>query len=429
MAADFRAVLPLAAQAALELENSQLTNNPPLAGIKVLDLSRVLAGPWASQTLADMGADVIKVERPGVGDDTRAWGPPWFTPKGSDQGQAMSAYYLSANRGKRSVAIDLASKAGQSLVQEMVGQADILIENFKVGDTARRGLDYASLAPDNPRLIYCSITGFGQTGPYKQRPGYDFMIQGMAGLMSITGEQDSEPGGGPQRVGVAMVDLMTGLYATIAILGALQERQHSGQGQAIDMALFDVMTAGLANQAANYLVSGVAPGRLGNAHPNVVPYQTFATRDGHIIVAVGNDRQFRALCKELNLAALADHPDYASNADRVAHRAGLAQILQVAMLTATMDEWLARLAGAGVPAGPINTLDRVFADPQLIHRGSAMDIDGMPLVANPIKYSRSSLQYDIKPPQLGADTDAVLKAELGLDEVAIASLREQGIVG
>ncbi|MCB1645574.1 MAG: CoA transferase [Pseudomonadales bacterium] len=398
----------------------------PLSGIKVLDLSRVLAGPWASQTLADLGADVIKVERPGAGDDTRAWGPPWFTDQNGDQ---LSAYFLSANRGKKSVTIDLADSEGQRLVRELATEADILIENFKAGDMARRGLDYDTLAALNPRLIYCSVTGFGQTGPYRHRPGYDFMIQGMAGLMSITGEPDEKSSDGPQKIGVALADILTGLYSTIAILGALQERHHSGQGQYIDMSLFDTVAASLANQASNYLVSGVAPGRLGNAHPNVVPYQTFATSDGFIIVAVGNDSQFRNLCQVLEMPGLARDPRYLSNATRVEHRVTLAESLQGVFLSRSMNDWLAALEQGGVPCGPINTIDRLFADPQAIARGIELDLDGMPLVANPIRYSRSAMNYGRKPPKLGSDTEAVLKEELGLTDEMIAGLKERNIVG
>ena len=398
----------------------------PLAGFKVLDLSRVLAGPWASQTLADLGADVIKIERPRAGDDTRSWGPPWYT---NAAGENLSAYFIAANRGKRSVAIDMATAAGQALVRDFARHADILIENFKVGDMARRGLDYASLQPLNPRLIYCSITGFGQSGPYKDRPGYDFMIQGMSGLMSITGEPDAVSTDGPQKVGVALADILTGLYSTIAILAAVQERHNSGLGQCIDMALFDVMAASLANQASNFLVSGVAPERLGNAHPNVVPYQTFATSDGYVIVAVGNDNQFRKLCAAIGRPELGDDPLYLSNALRVSHRQTLAEQIQACMLKSGMDDWLARLETAGVPCGPINTIDRLFADPQIQHRGVQLDLAGMPLVANPIRFSRSSLDYAIQPPMLGIDTDAVLKATLGLEQVAIDQLRADGIVG
>ncbi len=403
-----------------------VTDKAPLAGIKVLDLSRVLAGPWASQTLADLGADVIKVERPGVGDDTRSWGPPWHT---DAQGDQLSAYFIAANRGKRSVAIDMATTEGQALVRELAQRSDILIENFKVGDMQRRGLDYASLQALNPQLIYCSITGFGQTGPYKERPGYDFMIQGMSGLMSITGEPDAKSNYGPQKVGVAVADVLTGLYATIAILAAVQERQRSGLGQSIDMSLFDVMAASLANQASNYLVSGVAPDRLGNSHPNVVPYQTFATLDGYIIVAVGNDNQFRKLCAAIGKPNLGEDPLYLSNALRVAHRESLVREIQASMSDQSMDQWLAILELAGVPCGPINTIDRLFSDPQTRERGTQLDMDGMPLVANPIKYSRSEINYGLKPPVLGVDTDSVLASALGLDQATIERLRAQGIVG
>jgi crotonobetainyl-CoA:carnitine CoA-transferase CaiB-like acyl-CoA transferase len=405
---------------------SVAANEAPLAGIKVLDLSRVLAGPWASQTLADLGADVIKIERPGVGDDTRSWGPPWHT---DAQGDQLSAYFMAANRGKRSVAIDMATIEGQALVRRLAQGSDILIENFKVGDMQRRGLDYASLQALNPRLIYCSITGFGQTGPYKERPGYDFMIQGMSGLMSITGEPDDKSSDGPQKVGVAVADVLTGLYATIAILAAIQERHHSGLGQSIDMSLYDVMAASLANQAANYLVSGVAPGRLGNAHPNVVPYQTFATLDGHVIVAVGNDSQFRKLCSAIGNPQLGENPLYMSNSLRVLHREALVVEIQACMTDRTLDQWLTILEAAGVPCGPINTIDRLFSDPQIIERGTQIDVDGMPLVANPIKYSRSEMDYQIKPPKLGVDTDVVLQTALVLDQAAIDQLRGKGIVG
>jgi len=403
-----------------------VTDKAPLAGIKVLDLSRVLAGPWASQTLADLGADVIKVERPGVGDDTRSWGPPWHT---NAQGEQLSAYFIAANRGKRSVTIDMATTEGQALVRDLAQRSDILIENFKVGDMQRRGLDYGSLQALNPQLIYCSITGFGQTGPYKERPGYDFMIQGMSGLMSITGEPEAKSNDGPQKVGVAVADVLTGLYATIAILAAVQERQRSGLGQSIDMSLFDVMAASLANQASNYLVSGVAPDRLGNSHPNVVPYQTFATLDGYIIVAVGNDSQFRKLCAAIGKPNLGEDPLYLSNALRVAHRESLVVEIQASMVNQSMDQWLEILESAGVPCGPINTIDRLFSDPQTRERGTQLDLEGMPLVANPIKYSRSEIHYGIKPPELGVDTDRVLESALGLDQATIEALRAQGIVG
>lgn len=400
-----------------------MTSDTPLHGIRVLDLSRVLAGPWASQTLADLGASVIKIERPGSGDDTRAWGPPFFT---DESGGVFSAYYLSANRGKQSVCIDLATPEGAELVRKLAADADVLVENYKFGDMAKRGLDYETLSKANPGLVYCSITGFGQTGPYRQRPGYDFMIQGMGGLMSITGDPDE---GDPQKVGVALADILTGLYSTIAILAALEERHVSGQGQYIDMALLDVLTASLANQASNYLVSGTAPTRLGNAHPNVVPYQTFATRDGYIIVAVGNDAQFRKLCGAIDRADLAEDERFTTNALRVQHRDALVALIQATMHDKTMDEWLHLLEVAGVPCGPINTIDKVFADPQVKARGMAIHIGGMPLVANPIHYSRSSLNYTTRPPALGQDTVSVLREVAGLDDEQIRRLKAAGIIG
>lgn len=397
----------------------------PLAGITVLDLSRVLAGPWASQTLADLGADVIKIERPGTGDDTRSWGPPFYE---TDDGDALSAYYMSANRGKQSVCIDISTASGAALVRRLAQDADILIENFKFGDMARRGLAYEELSKANPGLIYCSITGFGQTGPYKSRPGYDFMIQGMGGLMSITGEPDEKSTDGPQKVGVALADVLTGLYSTIAILAALQDRTNTEQGQQIDMALLDVLTASLANQATNYLVSGVAPGRLGNAHPNVVPYQTFATSDGYIIVAVGNDSQFVKLCRAIDRSDLAAHADFLTNALRVHNRDALAVEIQASLSSRTMAAWLECFEAAGVPCAPINTIDRVFQDPQVKYRGLQISIDGMPLVANPIRYSKSRMNYQRPPPTLGQDTAEVLTKKLGLSGAEIDELLEQGVI-
>ena len=398
----------------------------PLNNIKILDLSRVLAGPWTSQTLADLGAEVIKIERPDVGDDTRSWGPPWFE---KPDGQTLSAYFMSANRGKKSVCIDLSSPEGAAIVQELAAEADIVIENFKVGDVEKRGLDYETLSKLNPRLIYCSITGFGQTGPYKQRPGYDFMIQGIAGLMSITGEPDEKSNDGPQKVGVAVADLMTGLYSTIAILAAITERNQSGEGQYIDMALMDVLTASLANQAANFLVSGNAPGRMGNAHPNVVPYQTFAASDGHVIVAVGNDKQFKSLCGAIDSAELASDARYLTNSDRIQHRQSLAADIQIKISTGTMSYWLATLEHAGVPCGPINTIDKVFDDPQTKAREMLIEIEGMPLVANPMRFSRSEMNYDMEPPTLGQHTDEVLAAKLDMSVEELISLRAKGVIG
>lgn len=389
----------------------------PLHGIKVLDLSRVLAGPWCTQNLADLGADVIKVERPGTGDDTRAWGPPYLKDaEGRDTTEA--AYYLSCNRNKRSITIDIASPEGAELVRRMAAKCDILIENFKVGGLKKYGLDYESIKAVNPRLIYCSVTGFGQTGPMAPLPGYDFMIQGMGGLMSITGERDDLPGGGPQKAGVAVTDLFTGMYATVAIMGALQERHNSGLGQHIDIALLDCHVAMLANQALNYMTSGVPPKRAGNAHQNVVPYQVFAASDGHLIVAVGNDSQFRSYCQVMNRPDLATHPDYVTNTQRLINRDALIAELEAIMLTRTRDEWIADLQKAGVPSGPINNLKQVFEEPQVkareIWRTIPHPVAGSaPTTASPIRYSETPIQYRMAPPLLGQHTDQILE-ELGL---------------
>ena len=395
-----------------------MSDSAPLAGIRVLDLSRVLAGPWVGQTLADLGADVIKVERPVAGDDTRAWGPPFFD---DADGGGRSAYFLAANRGKSSICVNLADPEGQALVRRLAAGVDILIENYKVGDMAKRGLGYEELAESNPGLIYCSITGFGQTGPLKDKPGYDFMIQGMAGLMSVTGEPGAASGG-PQKVGVALADVLTGLYSTIAILAALSERQSSGRGQSIDMSLLDVQVAALANQATNYLVSGEAPERLGNAHPNIVPYQTFATADGHIIVAVGNDAQFVKFCDAIGKPNLASDERFAANASRVANRDVLVPLLATPLAARTSAVWLTLFENAGVPAGPINRIDEVFDEPQVAARGLRREIDGVPGIANPIRYSRSSLSYERPPPALGAQTREVLAQRLGLSDEEIERL-------
>ncbi len=390
----------------------------PLEGIKVLDLSRVLAGPWCSQNLADLGADIIKVERPETGDDTRAWGPPYLKDaQGNDTSEA--AYYLSANRNKRSIAIDIASEEGSKLVRDLAKSCDILVENFKVGGLKKYGLDYDSIKAINPKLIYCSITGFGQTGPMAKDPGYDFIIQGMGGLMSITGERDDLPGGGPQKAGVAVTDLMTGMYATIGILGALQERNKSGLGQHIDVALLDSHIAMLANQNLNYMTSGVAPKRAGNAHQNVVPYQVFASNDGHLIVAVGNDRQFVAYSNAIGRPDLAQDPAYITNSSRLKNRNALIAILEQIMLTDTRDNWLARLNAAGVPCGPINTINQVFEMPQVkareIWKTVPHPIAGVaPTTANPIKFSATPIQYRMAPPLLGQHTEEILR-EFKLD--------------
>lgn len=401
-----------------------MSQSTPLAGIRVLDLSRVLAGPWVGQTLADLGADVVKVERPGTGDDTRAWGPPFFE---APEGDERSAYFLSANRGKRSVCVNLADPEGQALVRRLAVGVDVLIENYKAGDMDKRGLGYQDLAADNPGLIYCSITGFGQTGPLKDKPGYDFLIQGMGGLMSITGEPGATAGG-PQKVGVALADVLTGLYSTIAILAALNERGESGKGQSIDMSLLDVQVAALANQASNYLVSREAPSMLGNAHPNIVPYQTFATGDGHVIVAVGNDAQFVRFCEVIGEPALSADARFATNSERVANRVELTARLGELMMTRTSSEWLALFDASGVPAGPINRIDEVFAEPQVLARGLVRDVDGVPGVANPIRFSRSQTVHNRPPPALGGHTREVLGETLGLDDAEIERLIVAGVI-
>ena len=397
-----------------------------LAGIKVLDLSRILAGPWASQMLADFGADVIKVERPGTGDDTRGWGPPFFD---SDDGdERVAAYFHSCNRNKRSIAIDFTQPDGQALVRELVKEADVLVENFKVGGLAQYGLDYDSLKAVNPALVYCSITGFGQTGPYRQRAGYDFLIQAMGGLMSVTGEPDGQP----MKVGVALTDVLTGLYAANAIQAALLYRYRTGRGQYIDMALLDVQVAAMANQAMNYLATGQAPGRLGNAHPNIVPYQAFATADGHIIVAVGNDGQFQRFCEVAGVPELAEDERFATNRGRVDHRETLIPKLAKLIAARTRDWWLTELERVSVPCGPINTLEQVFGDEQIQAREMRRTLrhptlGDIPSVANPIRFSESEVQYRSAPPSLGADTDEILR-ELGQDAAAIARLKERGII-
>lgn len=403
-----------------------------LAGLRVLDLSRVLAGPWAGQLLADLGADVVKVERPGQGDDTRAWGPPWLD-DGEGRATSEAAYYLSANRNKRSITVDLSQPEGQRLVRELAAQADIVIENFKVGGLEQYGLDHASLRARNPRLIYCSITGFGQTGPYAPRAGYDFLIQGMGGLMSLTGRSDNEAGAGPMKVGVALTDVMTGLYATVAVLAALSHRERTGEGQHIDMALLDVQVACLANQASNYLVGGTVPRRMGNAHPNIVPYQEFPTADGYMIIAVGNDGQFGKLCATLGHAEWARDERFTTNPQRVKHRAELIDLLREVAMTRNTADWVAAMEGAGVPCGPINALDRVFDDPQVQARGLRIEMPHplagtVPLVANPIRLSGTPVQYRRAPPTLGQHTDEVLAQWLQLDAAALAALKHDQIL-
>lgn len=403
-----------------------------LSHLRVLDLSRVLAGPWSGQILADLGADVIKVERPGVGDDTRAWGPP-FLKDAAGENTSEAAYYLSANRNKRSVTIDFTQAEGQRLVRELAAKSDIVIENFKVGGLASYGLDYASLKALNPRLIYCSITGFGQTGPYAKRAGYDFMIQGLGGLMSLTGRPEGEAGAGPVKVGVALTDILTGLYSTVAILAALAHRDQAGVGQHIDMALLDVQVACLANQAMNYLATGTPPRRLGNAHPNIVPYQDFPTADGDFILTVGNDGQFRKFAEVAGQPQWADDPRFATNKQRVANRAELIPLIRQATVFKTTAEWVAALELAGVPCGPINDLAQMFQDPQVLARGLAVNLPhplagSVPQVASPIRLSETPVEYRHAPPLLGEHTEAVLADLLGLGAGDVRRLRDAGVV-
>ncbi|MEQ7921025.1 CaiB/BaiF CoA-transferase family protein [Xanthomonas sp. WHRI 1810A] len=403
-----------------------------LSHLRVLDLSRVLAGPWAGQILADLGADVIKVERPGNGDDTRAWGPP-FLKDAAGENTSEAAYYLSANRNKRSVTIDFTRPEGQKLVRELVAKSDIVIENFKVGGLKAYGLDYESLQLENPRLIYCSITGFGQTGPYARRAGYDFMIQGLGGLMSLTGRPEGEEGAGPVKVGVALTDILTGLYSTSAILAALAHRDQGGVGQYIDMALLDVQVACLANQAMNYLTTGIAPRRLGNAHPNIVPYQDFPTADGDFILTVGNDSQFRKFAEVADRPEWADDPRFSSNRQRVAHRAELIPLIRQATVFKTTTEWVNVLEAAGVPCGPINDVAQVFADPQVQARGLAISLPhalggAVPQVASPIRLSGTPVEYNRAPPLLGEHTLEVLVGVLGLKDEDVTLLRNAGVL-
>ncbi len=403
-----------------------------LSHVKVLDLSRVLAGPWAGQVLADLGADVVKIERPGSGDDTRGWGPPFLRDlEGNDSADA--AYYLCANRNKKSVTVDFTTPEGRSIVQRLARTSDVVLENFKVGGLEPHGLDYESLRALNPRLVYCSITGFGQTGPYAPRAGYDLLVQAMGGLMSITGLKDGEPGAGPQKAGVAVTDILTGLYAAIGILAALAHRERSGTGQHIDLGLLDVQVACLANQAMNYLVSGSAPRRSGNAHPNLVPYQDFPTSDGYMIIAVGTDAQFARLCAVLGLAELAGDADFCSNKQRVENRRELIDRLSAVTVTHPTSHWVAALEQVGVPAGPINSLDAVFKDPQVLARGMRIDLPHpvagtVPLVANPLRLSETPVSYRSAPPLLGADTRHVLAERLAMPSTDFDRLRDKGII-
>lgn len=404
----------------------------PLSHLTVLDLSRVLAGPWCTQLLADLGATVIKIERPHAGDDTRAWGPPYLRDaNGHDTSEA--AYYLCCNRGKLSVAVDFTQPDGQKIVRDLARQADVLVENFKVGGLAKYGLDYASLAPSCPRLVYCSITGFGQDGPYADRAGYDFIVQGMSGFMSVTGERDELEGGGPQKAGVAITDLMTGMYATVAIQAALAHRERTGAGQWIDCCLLDSAVALMATMSHNYLMTGAPPGRIGNAHQNIVPYQTFACRDGHVILAVGNDAQFAKFCGVAGRPEWAEDPRFAKNADRVRNREVLVPMIAAVVRTRTQKDWLDSLEPLGVPSGPINRMDQVFADPQVVARGMRIDLPhplagAVPQVRTPLVFSATPLGYDRPPPLLGEHTADVLQGRLGLAADEVAALARRNVI-
>jgi len=404
----------------------------PLTGLRVLDMSRVLAGPWSGQLMADFGADVVKVERPGVGDDTRGWGPPYLKDAdGNETGEA--AYYMSANRAKRSLTLDISTPEGQKICTDLAGRADVLLENYKTGGLAKYNLDYDSLKAHNRRLIYCSITGFGQTGPYATRAGYDMIIQAAGGFMSLTGERDDLPGGGPQKGGVAVSDLMTGMYATVAVLAALAWREKSGKGQYIDLALLDTQVSWLANQAMNYLVGGVVPKRAGNAHQNIVPYGVFPTRDGHMILGIGNNSQLTKFLEVAGRVELMEDERFTTNTLRVQHRDAVVAIIGGITAMRDLDDWLAALEPIGVPSGPINTLDRVFADPQINARGMrvkiphALGVD-VEYAGNPIKFSESPVDYPRAAPLLGEHTDEVLGEWLDLDADAIAALRQSGTV-
>jgi crotonobetainyl-CoA:carnitine CoA-transferase CaiB-like acyl-CoA transferase len=403
----------------------------PLSHIRVLDLSRVLAGPWAGQNLADLGAEVIKIERPAVGDDSRAFGPPWVKDReGKDTRD--SAYFTSANRGKKSVTLNIAVAEGQALARELARGCDVLIENYKYGDLPRYGLGYEDLRKLNPGLVYCSVTGFGHTGPFRERPGYDFMIQGMGGMMSVTGEPDGAPGGGPQRAGVPIADIITGMYASIAICAALAQRERSGAGQHLDLALLDSQIALLAYQNTNYFATGVPPKRIGNLHPNIVPYQPFRAADGEVILACGNDNLYRKFCDAAGCAELASDPRFATNGKRVENRGELTRLLGDVFRKRSKREWLELLEAAGVPNGPINDVAQVFEEPQVKARGVRMELEHaaagrLPMVASPMRFSGTPLDYRLAPPVLGEHTAEVL-ATLGKSEAEIARLRAAGVI-
>ena len=403
----------------------------PLSHIRVLDLSRVLAGPWASQNLADLGAEVIKLERPGSGDDSRSFGPPWIK-DGGGRDTRDSAYFSSANRGKKSVTLNIAVPEGQAIARELAKTADVLIENYKYGDLARYGLGYDDLKAINPKLVYCSVTGFGQTGPYRERPGYDFMIQGMGGMMSVTGEPDSQPGGGPQRAGVPIADIITGMYASIAICAALANRERTGRGQHLDLALLDSQIALLAYQNTNYFSTGEPPKRIGNLHPNIVPYQPFRTSDGDVILACGNDNLFRKFCEAAGCTGFATDPRFATNGKRVENRVELTRLLQEIFLKKKTSEWLELLETAGIPNGPINNIAQVYAEPQVKARGVRVELTNVsgvkvPLVASPMRFSETPVEYRLAPPALGQHTEEVLRG-LGKSDAEIARLRSAGVI-
>jgi len=405
----------------------------PLSHLRVLDLSRVLAGPWAAQNLADLGAEVIKIERPGSGDDTRGWGPPWLK-DGAGRETRESAYFLSVNRNKKSVTLDISKPEGQAIVRALAARSQVLIENYKVGDLARYGLAWDDLEKLNPRLVYCSVTGFGQDGPHAARPGYDFIFQGMGGLMSITGERDGQPGAGPQKVGIAITDVLTGMYASLAIVAAVSHCERTGQGQYIDAALLDTIVAFNANQIVSYLCSGRIPLRYGNAHANVVPYEVFPTADGHIILAVGNDGQFERFCEAAGCPELAAEARFKTNSQRIVHRAELIPLIAEIMRTRSKREWIEALEAASVPCGPINNMKEVFDDPQVQHRALRVDmphpLGGVaPLVASPMRLSATPVEYRLAPPLLGEHNEEILKGLLGKSGAELAALKSGGIIG
>ena len=404
----------------------------PLSHIRVLDLSRVLAGPWAAQNLGDLGAEVIKVERPGAGDDTRGWGPP-FLKDGAGKDTKEAAYYASVNRNKKSITLDISKPEGQAIVREIAAKSAVLIENYKVGTLKRYGLGYEDLKKANPGLVYCSVTGFGQDGPYAPRPGYDFIFQGMGGLMSITGERDGQPGAGPQKVGIAITDVLTGMYASVGILAALTHRERTGEGQYIDCALLDTIIAFNANQIVSYFCSGRIPIRYGNAHAQVVPYEVFPTSDGHIILAIGNDGQFQRFCEIAGAPGLAEEPRFKTNSQRIVHRAELIPLIAEIMRARSKQEWIEALEAATVPCGPINNMKEVFEDPQVKHRGLRIDMPHpqggtAPVVASPMRLSQTPVEYRFAPPLLGQHNNEIYRELLGKSDAEIARLKSAGIV-